>query len=178
MNTMDYIEMAEELEERGKELKEYIGHIENELKQAQENYANNMAEYESISETAREWQAKGITPALQAWYDEKEKEKEAYKKQPLFQKEDVDLLQRNLTEKGLEESRIYRQILKEDLEDVLEGIRKHKNLHKDMRHQFFKIAMAGKYTPESWLQTTDPEEEAAILRLRFTIEETLRTLQD
>lgn len=177
MNTMDYIEIAEELEERGKGLKEYIGHIENELKLAQENYANNMAEYETMAETALEWQRKGITPSLQAWYDEKACEKEAYKKQPLFPKEDVDRLQRILTEKGLEESRLYRQVLREDLEDLLEGIRKHKGLHNDTKRQFLKIAAASRYTPEANLQTTNPEEEAAILRLRFAIEDALQNLQ-
>ena len=79
---MDYIEIAEELEERGKGLKEYIGHIENELKLAQENYANNMAEYETMAETALEWQRKGINPSLHAWYDEKAREKERLKRQP------------------------------------------------------------------------------------------------
>lgn len=170
--------LYEMLTEKAEGLRAYLAHTENELKLAQEEYNATMAEREAAAKYAQAQIEKSVTPVLKAWYDGKAREIETEKKRPLFPAEDVERLRKILTEKGQEENRLYREILRADLEGLLEGINSHKSLHNATRRQFYKIAAASKYIPETALQITNPEEEAAILRLRFAIEDTLQNLQE
>lgn len=178
MDTMDYIKIAEELAEKEENLREYLGKLETELALAQQAHKEAMEERAAAAAYAREQMEKSNQPRLQELYQEKAERMEENREKPLFPAADVDRLHEILTEKGRETAHLYRQILREDLEDVLEGIKKHKTLNTDTRLQYQKIAAAARYIPEAGLDIVNPEEEAALLRLRFAIEDTLENLKD
>ena len=154
MEPIQYIDTCEELEDATIDLREYLGRIDNELQLAME---DRLARLKN--------QRRELIPRPD-------------KVAPLFPAADMKRLQWILTEKGKKEMALYKAVLCADLEDMHDALTRHANLQEDTLHEFYKIATAAGYTPETALRISNPEAEAALLRLRLAIEDTMQKLHN